>query len=362
VVDAEVVVARGFGDVAGFPEKALADAMRIPLTEACRLFERAGVLSAAPAFEAALAAGAITGAHVEEWGRALRRLEPDQRVGLAADHENLAFRASGVDRSVFRKLLDAEVTRYQTDGGMSRYERQRAATRLWGGPERDGMVAIHARFDPLVGAGLLKRIDDMVNTLYSEHVPDGCPTDPIERQGFLRAHALAALVNGQGTGVGRPEHIIIEDHRGADAHGPVVDFGYDVHVPQTVVDDLNRKARHYRIIVNDGVIVSAPGVLDLGRSSRIANRDQRRVLRALYPTCAIAGCGTRFVHTDIHHVIWWEHGGLTNLDNMLPLCSRHHHDVHDNGWKLALTTDRTLTVTLPDGTIMTTGPPTRRAA
>jgi predicted restriction endonuclease len=60
-------------------------------------------------------------------------------------------------------------------------------------------------------------------------------------------------------------------------------------------------------------------------------------------------------------VIWWRHGGLTDLDNLLPLCSRHHHKVHDDGWHLALGPERQLTVTFPDGSVKNTGPPSRRA-
>ena len=56
----------------------------------------------------------------------------------------------------------------------------------------------------------------------------------------------------------------------------------------------------------------------------------------------------------------WEHGGPTDLDNLLPLCNRHHqHFVHDKGWKLKLLPDRTVEITLPDGETMTTGPPSR---
>ena len=57
----------------------------------------------------------------------------------------------------------------------------------------------------------------------------------------------------------------------------------------------------------------------------------------------------RFSRTKMHHVWWWEHGGPTDLDNLLPTCSRHHHAVHDHGWKLKLLPDRTLEITLPDG-------------
>ena len=39
----------------------------------------------------------------------------------------------------------------------------------------------------------------------------------------------------------------------------------------------------------------------------------------------------------------------TDLRNLLPLCSRHHHAVHESGFALDLGTDRTLTIRCPDG-------------
>ena len=50
------------------------------------------------------------------------------------------------------------------------------------------------------------------------------------------------------------------------------------------------------------------------------------------------------------------------MDNMVPLCMKHHHAVHDGGWHLHLNPrNRTLTITYPDGSIQTTGPPHARA-
>jgi hypothetical protein len=51
--------------------------------------------------------------------------------------------------------------------------------------------------------------------------------------------------------------------------------------------------------------------------------------------------------------------GTTNL---LPVCEHHHQNIQNDGWVLTLTPDRTLTIRLPDGQIMTTGPPKRSAA
>ncbi len=94
-----------------------------------------------------------------------------------------------------------------------------------------------------------------------------------------------------------------------------------------------------------------------GRSTRTVNRAQRRQLRAMHKTCGgDPACTVPFEQCEIHHVIFWRFLGETNIDNLLPLCSRHHHQAHEGGWTLSMTPDRTITWTRPDGTTHSTDP------
>jgi len=163
--------------------------------------------------------------------------------------------------------------------------------------------------------------------------------------------------------LGRPEIVVVEDHANPHPDGsPRVDWGLPVDLPQRVLDALYQTADVYTVVVRSEMIIDAPGELNLGRSTRLANRAQRRALRALYATCAIPGCTVRYSRTKLHHLIWWRHGGLTDLDNLLPVCEPHHQNIHNDGWTLTLGPDRTLTIAFPDSTIMTTGPPHRNVA
>jgi hypothetical protein len=76
--------------------------------------------------------------------------------------------------------------------------------------------------------------------------------------------------------------------------------------------------------------------IDVGRSKRLATVHQRRALEAIYLHCAILDCEVIFDHCNVHHIKYWENGGPTDLDNMVPLCSQHHHAAHEGGWKLTL--------------------------
>jgi hypothetical protein len=140
-----------------------------------------------------------------------------------------------------------------------------------------------------------------------------------------------------------------------------IDWGLPVEIPARVLTDLALdpmvNADVHVVVLGGGIILHAPGTLDLGRTTRLANRAQRRALRARYPRCLIPGCEVPFHKCDIHHVVWWRHGGRTDLDNLGPLCAHHHTCVHDHGWQLTRNPDGTITVTLRDGTVL--GPEVR---
>lgn len=61
--------------------------------------------------------------------------------------------------------------------------------------------------------------------------------------------------------------------------------------------------------------------------------------------CRFPGC--RHAIREIHHVQFWQHGGTTTTDNLVGLCSFHHHQIHDRGWTLTGDPDDRLTFTDP---------------
>jgi 5-methylcytosine-specific restriction protein A len=42
----------------------------------------------------------------------------------------------------------------------------------------------------------------------------------------------------------------------------------------------------------------------------------------------------------VHHVIEWQHGGRTDLNNLVMLCCAHHDQVHDTEWTIDMSTGR----------------------
>lgn len=349
-----------------FPEKTIADCTRTSLGDAVKANERADTLAAVPAFADALDHAVVTPGHVDAITRATKGLDSEQRADVLERVGGLVDVAAAATVREFGRRLDFEVRSVQRDGGLSRFERQRRATAMRSWTDGEGMVCLSARFDPVTGVRVVARIDAGVETIFAEATPDTCPTDPIEKQRHLAALALARILTDDarvGTKPGRPEFVVVVDTSQPDGGGgPVVDWGIPVEVPARVLADLIDAGNVHTVVVRNGVVLHAQGELDLGRTTRLANRAQRRALRALYGTCAVPGCTVHYDRCKLHHVVWWRHGGRSDLDNLLPLCSHHHAKVHTDGWELALASNREQSIRFPDGTVHTTGPPGRRAA
>jgi hypothetical protein len=76
-------------------------------------------------------------------------------------------------------------------------------------------------------------------------------------------------------------------------------------------------------------------VLDLGRARRLFSKEQKLAVIELFPTCA--ACDRPPDWTEVHHMKWFDRDwGLTDLANAIPLCTSHHHSVHDNGWEVVV--------------------------
>jgi len=96
---------------------------------------------------------------------------------------------------------------------------------------------------------------------------------------------------------------------------------------------------------------------DKGRRAREATPQLRALLGQVDgERCRFPGCShTRFLHA--HHVRWWCHGGRTDLNNLVLVCSRHHQLIHDQGYQLRLDDHRVLHVRDSHGTPVLHRPP-----
>ncbi|WP_040493606.1 HNH endonuclease signature motif containing protein [Ilumatobacter nonamiensis] len=341
--------------------------------------DRSRTLDAVPGLADALDDATVTAGHVDVVTRMAKGLQPVQRRELFDRVEELVPSAASSTVEQFDRRIRSAVRDIQRDGGAERLERQRRATSMSTWTDDDGMWNVRGRFDPVTALSVSAALDRAVEALFAETVPETCPSDPPEKQKHLRALAFARIACGDVSGrrVGRPEFVAVIDIGGSSPapadpsarQGPAgrcspganVTWPLPIEVPHEVLGEMVVDADVHTVVVRDGVVLHAPGSLNLGRATRLASRGQRRALRALYPECAIPGCGVGFDRCKLHHLVWWRHGGRTDLDNLLPVCSEHHHRIHDAGWVVTMGPRRELTVRFPDGTSRATGPPSIRA-
>jgi hypothetical protein len=354
---------------AGVPvvaDAVLATAGNSSCRDVAKVAGRDGAIELVPDIGDALAAGDVTAGHVDVLANGFRRLEPADRERLAAlDGARLARLAQRQSPDEFAKTVTRAVADHQADGGIGLLAQQKRATKLrWWYDEITGMLQLRGEFDPESALKLTGRLRRMVEEMFHGNHPDTCPDDPSLRQDHLQALALIGLVENNtsdGAGGGADVVVVVDQQTLRTGIHPqtILDWGDpDAVLP---VETLRRMACLANIIP---VVLNGAGVaLDEGRGKRLATKEQRRAMRAMYPSCRIPGCRVPFEQCHIHHIRYWEeHLGPSDLDNMIPLCSKHHHAAHEGGWHLQLHPHSyALTITRPDGSIETTGPPRARA-
>ena len=315
---------------------------------------RAEVLRQAPSFGGALSDGLISAGHVDAFTAAAANTTDDVKASLFDAQDELAEQASSMRPDEFKRHLQATVRGLERSNGLERNQRQRNGTFIMRRLNMaTGMIEGTFALHPELGNQVFRAIDAEVAAMIATGEKAGDPEfiDRTVSRNRLAAEALGRLILG-GQGLSRPleaDITVIIDARtletGKFHDRSVSETGDGLELPPASVLRLLCQGLVTPVIKDrDG------NVLFVGRSVRNANRAQRRALRVMYRTCAFEGCEVPFHRCEIHHIIPWERGGPTDLDNLIPLCSRHHHQVHDLAWKLRLEPDRTLVITQPDGT------------
>ena len=331
------------------PERELVAHGGLTSREAREVVSRGLVTEVAPEMGAVLAAGDTTAAHVDALGRGLK-IAGAERDAFMAHLPELVEASTTMTASQFDQLVKETAKSVVTDDGLSTFERQKRETFFKMRTEADGCLSVSGKFDPISASILKSKIGRLVETMFhsgDKEVPvDVMPW--IEPNDHRQAQALIALVNGANESVSdvpaRAEIVVHVDletlQHGLHAGGTCrTALGADLPV-----DTVRRLACEAEIlpVVLDGRSVP----IDVGRSKRLATVHQRRALEAIHPTCAIPDCEVIFDHCNVHHIEYWENGGATDLNNMIPLCSRHHHAAHEGGWKLKLNPEtRELSIT-----------------
>jgi hypothetical protein len=216
------------------------------------------------------------------------------------------------------------------------------------------MYQLRGELDPETGAAVFTALGAEIERLRHGTADTAVVAAMSADDEHLAAHALTRLVHrGHHSAHDGPvtaEVSVVIDERtlrdGLHDHG-IYELADGTPIPTETVRRLACDAGILPIVLNGH---GAP--VDVGRTQRLATRAQRRALRAMHRTCAFDGCDVPFDRCQPHHLHPWERGGTTDLDNLVPMCHRHHHLVHEGRWRLELEAGtRTLTITRPDGVV-----------
>ncbi|TQM37890.1 HNH endonuclease signature motif containing protein [Pseudonocardia cypriaca] len=233
---------------------------------------------------------------------------------------------------------------------------RRSLTWQW---DEDGSLILRARLTSDAGAALIAAIDAQIPARPPITHPAPSPPEDLEQQArehepgptanrvaARRADALLTLVNASpqqesGPVVERGQARVIV-HLDASTGAARLQGGPEV--PRSTAERLACDAR-VQVLLND----RTGNRMYLGRSRRLATPAQIAALTVRDGEgCQFPGC-THTRHLHAHHIQHWLHGGPTDVDNLILICSFHHTVIHDHGYRIRRSTGR-WEFLQPDGT------------
>jgi hypothetical protein len=288
----------------------------------------------------------VSAGHADAVVRVAAELDDAGRAKLCEVGDAVVASAQASTVEEFARKMGELGRSLSGDDGLSRQEwrRRQRCVKRWVDRET-GLCHTHLTLDPETDEQVARALGAAVA---AEQAAASGDDDRSFDQ--LRADALVGLITGARR-IGRrvPQVVMLIDDQtmGAGVHERTVcETGAGQPVPAETVRRVACDADVIPVVVDTHGVV-----LNMGRTQRTATSEQRSALRVMYRTCAHPDCGVGFDACDIHHVTPWHPVGLTDLDNLAPLCSIHHHQVHEGGWSLTLQPDRTIELRRPDGTV-----------
>lgn len=303
----------------------------------------AGAASRAPRYPAVAAAALAGDLSVGSAAMITTGLESaTDRLPSAALHElerRLVEKAIGLAAHDVRRLVANAVARADRRGHQDRERQQYAERYLAWSEDHTGMVTLSARLDPVTAAPIRSAIEQVVTAQFRAR-RDQDPSAPDQRTvGQMRADALFdlcrhALGCAETASSGVRTTIVVRMSKADLESGEGLGRIDGVAVPVSV-GELRRLAGDAGVVPQ--VLGGASETLDLGRSVRLFSRAQRLALLERDGGCA--KCHAPPEHCEAHHIRWWDHGGGSDLSNGVMLCTRCHHDIHRQGWEIAVSGD-----------------------
>ncbi len=225
-------------------------------------------------------------------------------------------------------------------------ENSRSVTWWWHADEsRFGLLADLPAAEGAVVAKALSRLGDSLPMMPGEEDPYYA-----DRR---RADALVALCSTRISAEADPDRATVVVHaslEGLSSGGS----GCEIEDGPVIYPETARRllcdGRVQTVIEDEG-----RNPVRLGRMRREPPAWMIRQLKYRDIECRFPGCGTRRF-TQAHHIRWREHGGPTDLENLLLVCTFHHRLVHEHGWGVRREADGAVRWFRPGGSPYRAGP------
>ncbi len=178
---------------------------------------------------------------------------------------------------------------------------------------------------------VLSRLANNLPVMPDEHGPGGAEA--------RRADALVALCS-TGTDADRePDRATVVVHARLDGSAGGLSECEVEDGPAVSAESARRLACNARVQVVMENESELP--VRVGRMTREPPTWMLRHLKYRDRECRFPGCGSRRF-TQAHHIVWWENGGPTDLENLVLVCTFHHRLVHEYGWHVRREEDGTV--------------------
>ncbi len=285
-----------------------------------------------PKVAAGFASGEISAAKA-----ALVKQTLDQLDGVMPEQEErLVAKAVRLSLEDLRKACLQAVALWDQSRWEEREARIRAERFIAFKDDGDGAVHVSGRMDAASAAPIMSWLDAQVRAGFAKRRDDGLDTADPGEAGRMRVDALADLARHgmrcdlPGTGVSTTVVVRMDVEALRDGVGIGACDALSTPMSASQLRQMAVDARAIPVVLGGQ---SLP--LDVGRALRFFTPAQRIALAERDGGCAF--CHAPVAWTDAHHINSWSQTGRSDLSNGVLLCTRCHHRIHDDGWKVTAT-------------------------
>jgi hypothetical protein len=202
---------------------------------------------------------------------------------------------------------------------------------------------------------------------WAETIPDADKKIPLDQRrcdGFMAMVEVATPGRGPQEVAGPSEALSAPKPFLVVAHVPLEDLVDEDGEPGELAAELEHDGlidleTVRRIACDATVVVALDDALGHtmyeGRARRFPTGAQRREVIRRDRQCRFPGCANA-TFAAVHHVVPWNLGGGTDLDNLVLLCQHHHGVVHRNGWSMTGNPNEELRIENPGGRVSVSRP------